>query len=160
MDINSISPEMRARLPKGKIEVVYGFILGFIPNTVIAIESGGKWRLPGGVVEGAGEPSGCKDGQHFQPLVWHVKEQTGLDLVGISRGIAVSIFDGELGPSVSVLYAGKASGKRTAGKLVSVDAIPEFDSVCPVSAEQIRSFLHNPTGGGRLWRALRSALRI
>lgn len=160
MDINSISPEILAGLPKGKVEVVYAFILGFTPDIVIAIESGGKYRLPGGVVEGIGEPSGCTDGQHFQPLVWHVKEQTGLDLVGISRGIAVRIFEGELGPSVSVLYVGKATGKQTAGRLVSIDAIPSFDPICSVSTDQIQSFLQTPTVGSRVWHALKSVLRM
>jgi hypothetical protein len=163
MDINSLDPALRARLPKGKIEVVYEFLLGFVPNVVVAIERDRKWYLPGGVVEGLGEPTGCTDGQHFQPLVSHVKKQTGLDLVGISKEvIAVSIFEGELGPSVSVVYVGKATGKRTGGELVDINAIPEFASVCPVNADQIRAFLQSSTGGSasRLWRALKSVLHV
>lgn len=160
MDIDSVNPEILAKLPKGKIEVVYGFILGFNPNLVVAIESGGKWRLPGGVVEGVGEPSGSSDGQHFKPLVCHIKNQIGLDLVGISPAVAVKMFEGELGASVSVLYVGEAKGNRTAGKLVCEDDIPEFDSVCPVIPDQIRAFLHNPAKAPSLWQKLKSALHV
>ena len=74
MDINSLSPEDHARLPKGKIVVVYGFVLGFLPNTVIAVRQGDDWFLPGGAVEGPGTPAGTDDGQHFRALASHVTD--------------------------------------------------------------------------------------
>jgi hypothetical protein len=160
MNPKSLGPKMLARLPKGKIRVVYGFVLGFLPDTVIAIEGNGQCRLPGGVVEGLGEPTGSTDGQHFQPLAWHVKEQTGLDLTEISNGTGVSIFEGESGPSVSVLYIAKATGSRTKGRIVSAEAIPEFDSICPVSTDQIQSFLKKATGLGKVWERLRSVFQM
>ena len=151
MDIDSLSPEVRARLPEGKIVVVYGFLLGFLPNTVIAVRQGDDWLLPGGAVEGPGTPEGTDDGQHFRALAWHVARQTGLELMGLSNAIAVSIFEGELGPSVAVLYVGSARGKRTQGSLVDPHSIPDFAAICPVDAEQIRQFI-GVTLLDRLWR--------
>lgn len=101
------------RLPKGPIEVVYAFILGFVPQGLIAVEKpDGRIFLPGGVVEGLGEPPVSSEGSHFLPLRFHVRQQTGLELVAISDAVVVQLFEGELGSSMSLGSShGRAHGR-------------------------------------------------
>jgi hypothetical protein len=140
----------QAQAPSERLcQVVYGFVLGLHPNTVLGIEREDGWYLPGGVVEGRGTPDGapipeseyCGDPVRFAPLAWHVKQQTGLDLVGLSAPFQVVFSNIEDGIAVTMLYIGKAVGTQTGGTVIESDRIPEFAPLCGVKRDQIERFL-------------------
>lgn len=123
---------------EAKVKVVRAYLVTVDPSFVIGIENNNEWYLPGGIVEGPGRPDGGPPGQHFAPLAWHLKEQTGLTLEGLSDAIGVGMFPGNDGIETTVLYAGRASGTQTGGSRFALDEIPEFASVCNVSEQEIR----------------------
>ena len=135
---------------KKVVKVVYGYILGLQPNTVIGVQRDGKWFLPGGPVEGDGAPTGVApvqlehDGDPVRSaaVAWHLKQQTGLRLVRLSRPFQVMTYDIEDGLAIAMLYLASAEGGRTAGSLVTSEQLPEFAAEMGVQPEQIRRFLN------------------
>ena len=135
---------------KKVVKVVHGYILGLQPSTVIAIQRDGKWFLPGGPVEGDGAPAGVdhvpleQDGDPVRSaaVAWHLKQQTGLRLVRLSRPFQVMTYDIEDGLGIAMLYLASAEGERTAGSLVTSAHLPEFAREIGVQPEQIRRFLN------------------
>src|SRR5262249_10928499 len=134
---------------KKVVKVVYGYILGLQPNTVIGVQRDGKWFLPGGPVEGADAPEGVDhaplkhDGDPVRSaaVAWHLKQQTGLRLVRLSRPFQVMTYDIEDGLAIAMLYLASAEGERTGGSLVTSAHLPEFAPEMGVQPEQIRRFL-------------------
>jgi hypothetical protein len=135
---------------KKVVKVVYGYILGLQPNTVIGVQRDGKWFLPGGPVEGDGAPVGVApvqleyDGDPVRSaaVAWHLKQQTGLRLVRLSLPFQVMTYDIEDGLAIAMLYLASAEGGRTAGSLVTSAQLPEFAVEMGVQPEQIRRFLN------------------
>ena len=125
--------------PKAKVFLVRAFLVALEPRLVIGIQHEGKWYLPGGIVEGPGTPPGMPRGSHFEPLAWHLMEQTGLQLTGLSDGVGVGIFPGPNGPEVTVLYLGRAAGTQTGGTQFVLESLPEFAAICAVTPDQIRN---------------------
>jgi hypothetical protein len=156
-------------------QVVYGFVLGFAPNTVLGIEREGGWHLPGGPVEGRGAPGDVSSPElesngdpvrsaglawHVRSaaLAWHVKQQTGLDLVRLSEPFQVMISDIEDGIAVTMLYLAQAAGTRTGGTPIESGRIPEFAPICGVSRRQVERYLKglNPVEMPTLWQKIKS----
>lgn len=135
---------------KKVVKVVCGYILGLQPNMVIGVQRDGKWLLPGGPVEGDGAPVGVAhvplehDGDPVRSaaLAWHLKQQTGLQLVRLSRPFQVMTYDIEDGLAIAMLYLASAEGERTGGSLVTSVNLPEFAIEIGVRPEQIRRFLN------------------
>src|SRR5262245_225961 len=83
-----------------RCRTVFGYVLGFngAERKVIGVQRGGQWYLPGGPVEadqlpdtsGIAIPPDCCDAVRFAPLVWHVREQTGLEIVRLQGPFAVN----------------------------------------------------------------------
>jgi len=135
---------------KKVVKVVYGYILGLQPNTVIGIQRDGKWFLPGGAVEGDGAPEGVErvplehDGDPVRSaaLAWHLKQQIGLRLVRLGRPFQVMTYDIEEGLAIAMLYLASAEGERTGGSLIASAHLPEFAPEMGVQPDQIRRFLN------------------
>jgi hypothetical protein len=150
-------------------QVVYGYVLGFAPNTVIGIEREDGWYLPGGPVEGKGAPEGVSvrepefngDPARFAPLARHVKQQTGLELTRLSPPFQVMISDIEDGLAVTMVYLAHATGTRTGGTLLVAERIPELAPLCSVSRRQVERFLKglNPVEMPTFWEKLKGWFR-
>jgi hypothetical protein len=148
------------------VQVVYGYVLGFQPNTVIGLERDGAWLVPGGPVEGVGAPTGIGpanleyDGDPVRSaaLAWHVKQQTGLTLARLSRPFQVKIYDIPNAKAISMLYLAVASGEQIGGKVVVAGAIPQFAAETGINPEQVRRFLagKDPVLPPSLWQRIRA----
>jgi hypothetical protein len=147
-------------------QVAYGYVLGFAPNTVIGIQREDIWYLPGGPVEGRGAPGDVpttkleSDGDPVRSagLAWHVKQQTGLDLVRLSEPFQVMISDIENGIAVTMLYLGQAAGTRTGGTPIEACRIPQFAPISSVSQRQVERYLKglNPVEVPTFWGKIKS----
>jgi hypothetical protein len=121
-----------------KVNLVRAFLGTVDPGFVIGIRLDEEWYLPGGVVEGPGAPEGMPPINHFEPLAWHLMQQTGLRLTGLSDAVGVGMRPGSRGTELTVLYAGVATGTQTGGTRFRLDSLPEFAAICSVSHDQIR----------------------
>jgi hypothetical protein len=151
---------------------VYGYVLGFegAQRTVLGVQRRGEWFLPGGPVEGLGVPDcsaihvapDCGDPLRFAPLAFHVREQTGLEIVRVGGPFAVNMHPAH-GDSfeVSLFYLAVATGQQTRGVLFSADTPPHFADISPVQRHWVRLFLRtgNPLPRPTPWQRFRTWLR-
>jgi hypothetical protein len=150
---------------------VYGYVLGFegSPRAVIGVQCGGEWLLPGGPVEGEGVPdcsqasvpADCGDPLRFAQLAFHVRQQTGLELVRVAGPFAVNVHPAQAESfDVSMFYLAIATGAQTGGILLAGDSLPKFSASCPVERAFIRDFLAtgNPLPRPSFWKRLAGLL--
>lgn len=110
--------------------ITRAFIACFRENAVIGLQRDKEWYLPGGIIKGPGTPTELLNSYPSDSLRWYLKHSTGLDLVGLSPGLDVTIFNAEQKTELTVLYDGIARGELIAGTLLSLDALPNFAFVC------------------------------
>ena len=110
--------------PGDKIQIVRAFIIGFMPDAVIGFKDNEQWYLPGGQVEHAGGTD------HLPYLVDYVREQTGLQLTGLSEAVAVSMNKTGVGAELAVFYLGQAEGTLTRGQALDPKQLPDFSPIC------------------------------
>ncbi len=156
-----------SKLVDGSFRAVYAYIVLPESGRFVALAKDGAWTLPGGLVEGEGAPDAaavsCRVERdtaqdapdeskrmteaHTPLLAWYVKEQTGLDLASIGDPAAVRNFEGERGPSMSVLYYGEAKGELLGGELIDPKAIWEFHPTVPLDVKRLQEFfgVYRPT---------------
>jgi len=150
---------------------VYGYILGFEgpQRAVIGVQRRSEWFLPGGPVEGLGVPDcsnvrvapDCGDPLRFAPLAYHVRQQTGLEIVRVGGPFAVNMHPAH-GDSfdVSLFFLAVPTGQQTDGVHVSAEALPRFADICPVERDWVRLFLQTgnplqrPSRLRQLWKRL------
>ncbi len=124
------------------VQVVRAFIVCFVPDLVVGLQGqDGQWYLPGGIVEGVGCPQGFPPGDHYYPLEWYVRGQTGLELTGLSDALQMGIYPGEREFEATILYAGQATGILWQGTRLDYRNLPQFAPVCINPAELIARFL-------------------
>jgi hypothetical protein len=111
-------------------ETTRGFIACFHHDAVVGLHRQGEWYLPGGVVKGSGTPTQIVHSSLFQSMKWYLEQETGLELMGISRGFDVTILNVEQKPELTILYYGVVRGALIAGTLLSLNALPTFAPVC------------------------------
>jgi hypothetical protein len=163
----------RSSAVEPRCRTVFGYVLGFEgrQRKVIGVERYGQWYLPGGTVEGDDLPDtrgipippDCCDPPRYAPLVWHVRQQTGLEIVRLHGPFAVNQHPAEGAYfDMSLFYLAVATGEQTGGKLLAAGTLPSFSSDCPAESDFIRNFLatgnplrNKPTFWERLTRCWR-----
>ena len=122
----------------GRIVLVRAYLVAVSPGNVVAIKKDGEWHLPGGVVEGLGNPVKDSAGSHFEPLAWHLMHQTGLVLTGLSKAIGMQLNNGPEGLEATVFYAGGVSGEQSDGEKFPCDSIPELAPSLGITADEAK----------------------
>jgi hypothetical protein len=63
-------------------------------------------------------------------LTEYVREQTGLQLKGLSQAVAVSMNKTDAGAELTVFYLGQAEGTLTHGQVLDPKRLPDFAPIC------------------------------
>ena len=164
MDKSDLDPDLFKNFPRETIRATYAYLLLAKGDRFLALADDAQWVLPGGIVEGPGAPEVLTQAfetkridqpapeddpakdlaqytvRHSAPLAWLVKQQTGLDLVALSAPFGLKLFEGEHGPSASMLYSGDATGDRLGGELIDPTQIWAFDPKIPLNISRLRTY--------------------
>lgn len=129
--------------PGSKIQRVYAFIAYFQPDLVVGLQRDGEWYLPGGILEGKKDSAGVSGtgSSVFSELASYIKQQTGLTLTSLSKGLQIMMRQVEDGAELIVLYAGRATGDLSGGARLAVEALPNFAPVCGEPEKLIRELV-------------------
>lgn len=109
-----------------RADTAYVFGVCVRGDSVVGLQRDAKWYLPGGMVKGQNTPLEIQDARPQNAIKWYVQQQTGLDVVGWSRGHVLEGKHAPPGESVIVLYHVFVDGELTAGTLMPVDDLPIF----------------------------------
>jgi hypothetical protein len=140
-------PAKEPRSQEPRVQVVRAYIVFFLPEAIsIAYQSQEGWLLPGGIVEGPGRPDNVPGrlGEHFYPLAGHVATQTGLTLVGLTDGVALTFSQPGDRLEATVLYIGETQGRLQRGEILDPAALPMFSPICGSPEDLVRRYHEKP----------------